>query len=102
MAADRERLAALLSQAGPLGVTVMTGSDVVGSVAREVVLLTELGVPPVAALAAATTAARAYLGLPSLSAGAPADVVTYHHDPREDPGVLSRPAAVLRGGHRIR
>lgn len=60
------------------------------------------GVPPVAALAAATTAARGYLGLPSLSDGAPADVVTYHHDPREDPGVLSRPAAVLRGGHRIR
>jgi imidazolonepropionase-like amidohydrolase len=28
--------------------------------------------------------------------------VTYHHDPREDPGQLAHPAAVVAGGTRLR
>jgi hypothetical protein len=32
----------------------------------------------------------------------PADIVTYHHDPRRDPDQLARPAAVVAGGVRLR
>ncbi len=53
-------------------------------------------------LRAATTGARSYLGLPSLEAGAPADLVTYDADPRNDPEVLATPAAVVARGRRIR
>jgi hypothetical protein len=30
------------------------------------------------------------------------DIVTYHHDPREDPDQLASPAAVVAGGIRLR
>jgi imidazolonepropionase-like amidohydrolase len=99
----RERLRAMLPLAHRLGVTVMAGTDVVGTVAREVALLAELGLPPGAALAAASTGARAYLGLPDRPvAGAPADLVTYDSDPRADPAVLADPAAVVVAGRRVR
>ena len=41
--------------------------------------------------------ARRFLG-----AAATADLVTYQHDPREDPGQLAHPAAVVAGGTRLR
>ena len=53
----------------------MTGTDVVGSIPREVALLAELGPPPRAALAAASTSARQFLGFTSLREGEPADLV---------------------------
>ncbi len=37
-----------------------------------------------------------------LGAAATADIVTYHHDPREDPSQLAHPAAVVVGGTRLR
>jgi imidazolonepropionase-like amidohydrolase len=56
------------------------------------------GVPPHDALAAASWSARAYLGLPGLAEGAPADAVVYAADPRCDLDELDRPlAVVLRG-----
>jgi imidazolonepropionase-like amidohydrolase len=55
----------------------------------------------VGALRAATTAARAFLGEPSLEDGARADVVTYEGDPRDDPAVLRSPAAIVLGGVRV-
>jgi imidazolonepropionase-like amidohydrolase len=54
------------------------------------------------ALRAASTAAREFLGRPGLDDGAPADVVTYDADPRDDPAVIGRPAAILRAGVRVR
>jgi imidazolonepropionase-like amidohydrolase len=98
----RERLRQLLAAADRLGVTILAGSDIVGTIPREVALLTELGLTPQAALAAAGTAARSFLGVGGLVAGRPADLVTYHHDPRADPETLARPAAVVSGGVRIR
>jgi imidazolonepropionase-like amidohydrolase len=98
----RERLRRLLVAADRLGVTILAGSDIVGTVPREVALLTELGLSPQAALAAAGTAARSFLGIDGLVPGRPADLVTYHHDPRADPETLARPAAVVSGGRRIR
>ncbi len=97
-----ERLRYLLPKAAECGLTIMTGTDVVGSIPREVALLAELGLPPHAALAAASTSARQFLGFTSLHEGEPADLVTYGSDPRDDPAVLGQPAAVFVAGTRIR
>jgi imidazolonepropionase-like amidohydrolase len=92
----------LLPKAVALGVPVLTGSDVVGTVPGEVAQLASYGLAPVDALRAATTVARSYLGFDRLQTGAPADLVTYDDDPREDPEVLARPAAVVARGVRVR
>ncbi len=97
-----DRWSQLLPAAVERGLTVLTGSDVVGSVAAEVAWLARLGVAPDAALAAATTSARAYLRLPAPGPEQRADLVTYHDDPRDDPRVLATPAAVVSRGVRIR
>jgi imidazolonepropionase-like amidohydrolase len=98
----RERTAHLLRHAAGLGVTIMTGTDIVGDIPAEVAMLTDLGLSPTAALSAATTAARRFLGLPDLADGVPADLVTFDSDPRDDPEVLANPVAVLLNGRRIR
>lgn len=94
-----ERLKDLLPNAILLGIPVLTGSDVVGSIPREVELLVECGLTPIDALRAATTTAHNFLARDSQ---APAAVVTYHVDPREDPAVLAQPAAIIIGGARVR
>jgi imidazolonepropionase-like amidohydrolase len=98
----RERFRYLLPRAVDLGVTLMTGTDVVGTVAREVAFLADLGLSPRQALAAASTAARQYLGMVDFQPGQLADAVTYDHDPSEDPAVLAHPAAVVTQGRRLR
>ncbi len=97
-----ERLRYLLSRADGHGLTVMAGTDVAGSIPQEVALLAELGLPPQAALAAASTAARRFLGFGGFQPGEPADLVTYDSDPRDDPAVLGQPAAIVVRGARIR
>jgi imidazolonepropionase-like amidohydrolase len=86
-----------------LGVTLLAGTDEEphGSVAAEAAALVRYGVPEPAAVAAATTAARAYLGLPGLDDGAPADLVTFDRDPRADISALGEPVAVLAAGRAI-
>ena len=85
------------------GVPVYTGTDAGGSlphglVAQEVAELVAAGLPPLAALDAATWAARRWLGRPGLAEGAPADVVVYDADPRADVAALAHPAAVVLRG----
>ena len=102
-AADhRQRLRELLPLAQRLGVPVLAGTDVLGTIAREVALLAEHGLGPAAALAAASTAAYRFLGEPFGRPGQPATLVTYDHDPREDLAVLSSPSAILIEGVRVR
>jgi len=96
----RERMRELLPLAVRLGVPVLTGSDVVGSIPREIALLIELGLGPTDALRAATTTAVRYLGTDA--SDAPASVVTFDADPRHDPEALTRPTAVVIGGVRVR
>ncbi|MEV7383049.1 amidohydrolase family protein [Streptomyces lydicus] len=85
------------------GVPVFAGTDAGGSlahglVAEEVLELTRAGLPAVAALSATTWGARDWLGRPGLAEGAPADLVVYESDPREDVRVLAAPRrVVLRG-----
>jgi imidazolonepropionase-like amidohydrolase len=92
-----ERLAGLLPLAVRHGVPILAGTDVTGSIPQEVGLLSQMGLDPGDALAAASTWPRRFLGAP-----ATADIVTYHHDPRDDPAQLNNPAAVVAGGIRLR
>jgi imidazolonepropionase-like amidohydrolase len=85
------------------GVPVYCGTDAGGSlphglVAQEVAELVAAGLPAVDALSAACWAARRWLGRPALEEGAPADLVVYPDDPREDVGVLAAPSAVVLRG----
>jgi imidazolonepropionase-like amidohydrolase len=67
-------------------------------IADEVAELVKAGIPAVDALAAASWGGRAWLGRPGLTEGAPADLVVYDRDPRQDIRVLAAPRrVVLRG-----
>jgi imidazolonepropionase-like amidohydrolase len=82
---------------------VFAGTDAGGSLAHglvgdEVRALHDAGLPAEAALAAASWSARAWLGLPCIEEGAPADVVVYAADPRTDLDTLRRPERIIRNG----
>ncbi len=93
----------MVPTAARLGVTILAGTDMLppGRVWQEVAALQQSGLAPPDALAAASTAARAFLGEPALDEGAPADLVVYRHDPRNDPEMLSRPSLVMLAGRRV-
>jgi imidazolonepropionase-like amidohydrolase len=93
----RERLRDCLPYAVVHGVRVLAGTDVAGTIADEIALLADHGLTAGQAIAAAGSLARDFLGLHPAG-----DIVTYDHDPREDPGVLARPAAVVVRGVRVR
>jgi imidazolonepropionase-like amidohydrolase len=85
------------------GITVYAGTDAGGGIAHgrivdEIVALADAGLGRERALAAATVAARDWLGRPRIEPGAPADVLVLPEDPRADLDVLRRPTAVLRRG----
>ena len=94
--ARSEYLASILPLTEQYGVRVLTGSDVVGTVAREIDMLVQHGLSVEQALTAASTGAQDFLGL--TSAGS---LVTYDADPREHPEVLATPAAVVLNNRRI-
>ncbi|HEX8026438.1 MAG TPA: amidohydrolase family protein [Candidatus Limnocylindrales bacterium] len=92
---------AMLPVARRLGVPILAGTDTAGTIADEVGSLVEYGLEPADALRSATTVGRVFLGEPGLDDGAAADVVTFDDDPRDDPDVLRRPAAVVLRGRRV-
>jgi imidazolonepropionase-like amidohydrolase len=98
-----ENQRSMLARANKLGITLLAGTDMFppGSVWREVAALQQAGIEPRDALAAASTVARAFLREPALDEGAPADLVWYEHDPRNEPELLARPGLVMLGGARI-
>ncbi len=98
----QQRLHELLPLAHRLGVPILAGTDTAGTIAREVALLAEHGLEPVAALQAATTTGYRFLGEQFAQAGQPATLVTYQDDPRADLAVLSSPRAVIIDGVRVR
>jgi imidazolonepropionase-like amidohydrolase len=93
----RERLRDCLPYAVAHGVRVLAGTDIVGTIAQEIALLAAHGLTVTQAIAAAGSRARDFLGIHPAG-----DIVTYDADPREDPGVLARPAAVVVRGVRVR
>lgn len=90
----------------PEGLAVLAGTDLAvrsSEVGREVEALVTAGLSPERAVEAASTSVRRYLGVPpGFRPGDPADAVFFPADPREEPGVLTEPVAVLRGGIRLR
>jgi imidazolonepropionase-like amidohydrolase len=94
---------AVVRAAYDAGIPVFAGTDAGGGIthgviADEVRALHAAGLPAEAALAAASWSARAWLGLPCIEEGAPADVVVYDADPRADLDALRRPQRmILRG-----
>jgi imidazolonepropionase-like amidohydrolase len=87
------------------GVPVLAGTDAGmgphGQVATEIGMLLGAGLPPAAALGAGSWAARRYLGLPGIEEGAPADLVGYRDDPRQDVEELRRPAIIILNGQQL-
>jgi imidazolonepropionase-like amidohydrolase len=90
----------LTAAAAEAGVTVLAGTDSRphGGIAQEIRALAYAGVSPHDAIAAASWAARSYLGLPGLVDSAPADAVVFEADPRVDLGQLDKPRAVIVRG----
>ncbi len=86
------------------GVPILAGTDSFpcGTVAGEVKLLLEAGLPAQVALGAACWTARTFLGLPSPGDGAPADLLVYDTDPTADLGVLAHPIRIILRGNVIR
>ncbi|MGW1541793.1 amidohydrolase family protein [Streptomyces sp. NPDC002309] len=85
------------------GIQVYVGTDAGGALAHglaaaEVAELVTAGIPPLQALSATTWAAREWLGRPGLDEGAPADLVVYATDPREDVRALAAPQRVVLDG----
>jgi imidazolonepropionase-like amidohydrolase len=102
MAAQGEVVRAAAEQ----GVPVLAGTDAGmvshGQVATEIAMLLRAGLSPAAALGAGSWNARSYLGLPGIEEGAPADLVGFRDDPRQDVDELRRPVLILLNGRRIR
>jgi imidazolonepropionase-like amidohydrolase len=85
------------------GVPLYAGTDAGGAILHgrvgdEVLELAKAGLPPVAALDAACWGARAWLRRPGMEEGAPADLVVYAADPREELQVVTSPSAVVLRG----
>lgn len=85
------------------GVPVYAGTDAGGLIAHgriadEVEALKQIGMSATEALGAASWSARRWLGRPGLDHGASADLLCYVDDPRQGPGVLSRPDVVILRG----
>lgn len=97
------RMARMLPLAEERGVVLLAGTDQFPAVtvADEVAQLHALGVSKVGAVAAGSWSARGYLNELGLSSGAPADLVLYPRDPREDLTVLLEPELILIGGRRV-
>lgn len=98
--AELARLQAALVRAEELGVNLLMGTDELGHGAfwHELLKLQEYGLAARPLLAAASSRARAYLGLPWLEDGARADFVLYDHDPRLDLATLAEPRVICYGG----
>lgn len=89
------------------GIPLLAGTDAGGVlphglVAREIQAMHAAGIPAPAALAAGSWGARAYLGLPGIEEGAPADFVVYAADPRTELGTLAAPARIVLRGAVVR
>lgn len=96
------RVADTIGAAHDAGVPIYAGTDAGGQVqhgriADEIAALGKVGLDANEAFAAASWAARAWLGHPSLEPGTSADLIVYADDPRTDPGSARPDLVVLRG-----
>ncbi len=91
----------MVASAFEAGIPIYAGTDAGGALAHgriadEIQALIAAGVPAADAIGAASWRAREWLGFPDpLAEGAPADLVVFGADPREQPAVLAHPARVI-------
>jgi imidazolonepropionase-like amidohydrolase len=93
----------MVSTAIEAGVAVYAGTDAGGLVEHgrlvdEIEALHRAGMTREQALGAASWTAREWLGHPSIADGAPADLLVYDTDPREDLGTLRHPSHIILRG----
>ncbi|MFD4643998.1 amidohydrolase family protein [Lentzea sp. NPDC058436] len=97
------RVSRTVASAIEAGVPVYAGTDAGGGIRHgrivdEIVALHGVGMSAVDAIGAASWNAREWLGFPSLTEGAAADIVVYDEDPRENLEVLRTPRMVMLRG----
>ncbi|MEP6599575.1 MAG: amidohydrolase family protein [Actinomycetota bacterium] len=102
-ASSRDRVRA----AWEAGVPIYSGTDAGGSLVHGLIRdeLRELvgaGIPQSDVIALSSWRARAWLGLPGLDEGAPADLVCYRDDPRFELTTLDAPVRMVLRGNVIR
>ncbi|WP_226435015.1 amidohydrolase family protein [Rhodococcus yananensis] len=100
------RVADTIGAAHDAGVAIYAGTDAGGQVEHgrigdEIAALGKAGLGVDGAFAAASWAAREWLGHPAFAAGSPADLIVYGDDPRTDPG-SARPDLVVLAGNVVR
>jgi len=88
------------------GVQLLLGTDPSrgirhGQVAAEAALMVKAGIPAAEVVKVASWGTRSYLGAQSIDDGAPADLVVYRADPREDITQLASPQAVILRGVQV-
>jgi imidazolonepropionase-like amidohydrolase len=96
------RAPAMVALAAATGVRILAGTDAGqfphGALVEQIQLMRVYGLSTEQALAAASWDARAYLGLPGIEPGAPADFVVYASDPRADLETLHHPELIILDG----
>jgi imidazolonepropionase-like amidohydrolase len=103
-----EQFPAVVRAAREAGVPIYVGTDAGGGIehgkaAEEMLLLHErAGMSTVEVLAAASWAARRWLGFPGLVEGGMADLVSYDTDPRVDLRVVRQPRRIVLRGRVVR
>jgi imidazolonepropionase-like amidohydrolase len=107
MRALHARAGAMIGAALDAGVAIYAGTDAGGMIehgriADEIEALHRCGMSREQALAAASWSARAWLGHPGIVEGAPADLLVFDSDPRENLAVLRKPRHIILGGTVIR
>ncbi|MFS8101052.1 amidohydrolase family protein [Lentzea alba] len=103
MRALHARVSTTVASAIEAGVPVYAGTDAGGGIRHgrivdEIAALHRVGMSPVDAIGAASWNARSWLGFPSLTEGAAADIVVYDEDPRLDLDVLRSPRMIMLRG----
>ncbi|HKN98746.1 MAG TPA: amidohydrolase family protein [Pseudonocardiaceae bacterium] len=103
MRALHARARETVGAAAEAGVPIFAGTDAGGGVehgriAAEVIALHDAGLDATTAIGAASWDAREWLGWRSVADGAPADLVGYPADPRQDLEVLRVPGRILLRG----
>jgi imidazolonepropionase-like amidohydrolase len=97
------RVSTTVASAIEAGVPVYAGTDAGGGIQHgrivdEIIALHGVGMSPLDAIGAASWNAREWLGFPSLTEGAAADVVVYDEDPRENLEALRTPRMIMLRG----
>jgi imidazolonepropionase-like amidohydrolase len=97
------RVSRTVASAIEAGIPVYAGTDAGGGIRHgrivdEIVALHGVGMSAQDAIGAASWNAREWLGFPSLTEGAAADIVVYDEDPRENLEVLRSPRMVMLRG----